>query len=456
MLSASIIVYFVVFSGAVLTLWKRSGFDLLHPVVLFLIYLFVQIGASNVLYIQFDLPSELSLPLPQYTDRYVEATWLAILATVLVLIGAVAVGNRRLALTAPLPRVSSAKLKVLMLVAFPVGFWALWLLIEINGGFSEFLANRETWRAGEMRGQGPLFFPATGLLNLFALLNLARVYAQGGSTISKRFALALLVLSVAPAVLMGFRLSILIPLFQGLAVVHYSSGKVPPLRIAAFLLAALTLFTAYGIHRELGWAGSESGLSDLAEERPTLVFAVLARSRGADVVANIIDTLDATGEYDYGLHSLVELLTIWLPSSLWEGKPVHSNMRFGTQFFGPTLAATRQGFDGYFGGVSATFVGETYWHLGLVGVIVMSCLWGALGQLLYNALNQTKRSEFTTVLLVACWSSYAMSAECIQVFANGLMINVIALAALFLVAHRASRTRGAPGSASVTSAPGAR
>lgn len=442
MIELALLLYGSVVTVGVWMIWRRYGFDVFHPVTLFVIYLFVQLGVSNVLYVLFGVKGEFSLPLPNYVPQYFEATCLGILATVLVIAGALSVGRTRLPIATILfPPISWLRLLMIASILFPLGYSALLILIGMHGGLTEFIAGRETWRAVGVIGQGMLVFPATTLLSIVALLMLARAYAEPRRISRRILAMLMLGLSVAPAMLLGFRSAILLPLVQGVLIVNYSGWPLSRWRIALLTLATILFFTGYGLYRELSvnTTPTTDAVLSLAMDRPELALAAMVRSRGADVVATVIDKLALTGEFDYGAESLMELATIWIPNALWDDKPIPSHMRFTTYFFGSTLAASRTDHDGYFGGISPTFVGETYWHLGYLGVVMCALLWGIVGQILYNTLKHHQQRYSFLVFYALFWSSFVMSAEIIQSYVNTFLL--AAASGLVLLTLSASRAR---------------
>src|SRR5205823_982924 len=112
--------------------------------------------------------------------------------------------------------------------------------------------------------------------------------------------LALVIASIVPATVLGFRSAILLPLLQAALILNYTHRRFSTLQVLGMASIIVVAFTVYGVQREISPAAgtaSESTLSMMAE-RPDLAFAIVARSRGADVVANVIDRLAVTGAYD--------------------------------------------------------------------------------------------------------------------------------------------------------------
>ena len=63
------------------------------------------------------------------------------------------------------------------------------------------------------------------------------------------------------------------------------------------------------------------------EGNPELLYSVVSRSKGIEVVATVIKKMEETQLYDYGYKILIEAATILVPHFLWEGKPIRRKKR---------------------------------------------------------------------------------------------------------------------------------
>jgi len=244
------------------------------------------------------------------------------------------------------------RVKYICILLFGCGYLSFLYLLKINGGYLEFINNREAWRAGGMSGQGWLIFPSTSMI---AMASIAYLIAFANYFRGKAGALKLLfliVITIFPASQLGFRGLMLLPVIQIMFIYHHKVGEIR-MRRAVPLLAVLGLiFTLYGVYRETSsYMGGDVDINaalQVINDQPELVYSIFLRSKGADIVATVLDQLGKSDDYRLFLPGLIETLTIPIPSVLWAGKPIPQSVQFSEQFFGIG------------GGVSPTVVGEAY------------------------------------------------------------------------------------------------
>jgi len=309
------------------------------------------------------------------------------------------------------------RVKYICFLLFGCGYLSFLYLLEINGGYLEFIRNREAWRAGGMIGQGWLIFLSTSMI---AMASTAYLIAFANYFRGKAGALKLLfliVITIFPALFLGFRGLILLPVIQFLFIYHYRIGKIRARRAVPLLAVLVMVFTLYGIYRvassQTGGVVDTNAASQVIIDQPELLFNIFLRSKGADVVANVIDQLEKSGDYRLFLPGLIETLTIPIPSALWAGKPTPQSVQFSEQFFGIG------------GGVSPTVVGEAYWNGGVIGVLVTMTLIGCVFRFFHNGVCRAGYNDSTIFISASIFPSLVMMAEALQGYVNGIFLQLI-------------------------------
>ena len=315
---------------------------------------------------------------------------------------------------------------------FLVGFLSFLILINSNGGLLNFLSNIEGFRAGGLIGQGFLMYPATTLLSIGVLIftiwkfkDIARYKDKN----SLKKAIFLLIISILPSLLLGFRILIILPFLSFLIVYNYLYRNLDARKLIFLVSLIIGFFVIYGIYREIppGVEITKNKVVEILEENPEIAYSFLSRSKGIEVVASVIKKLDKTKEYDLGYKSIFETLTIAVPHSLWPSKPTPSSVRFTTYFFGDNLDFIRGSYKDDWGGISPTIIGEAYWHFGWTGVIVGLFLFGWFVKKIYLTFIFNLQNSFVILLYTLFFVRIAMSAEAVQGNINGLMLDIIFL-----------------------------
>jgi len=374
--------------------------------------------------------SEIALDPIVYADEYTRALLISTAGLVVFHTGYYAHGRSFL----PLPlilRVEWEKKRVVFIVIlyFAVAAISFLTLLHINGGVVSFLEGREAWRAGGLKGQGFLIFPATGLAVIAVLVNLLSKVINNGER-KKRFwvtSFILLILSSIAPITMGFRSAIALPIIQFMLIWHLAYRKIKTKNLILASLFIITGFTLYGIIREIptGVDLNSAALKRIVIENPELAYGIVSRSKGTEVVASVIHKLDETKEYEFGWRGLVEALTIIIPKSIWENKPAPVGERFTTYFFGDALRLLRGSEQEVWGGISPTAVGELYWHFGWIGVLIGLYVLGKIIRITYNTVLHHARNKGVLLIYAILYTSFAMFAETFQGYVNGIMINSV-------------------------------
>ena len=331
---------------------SQQVLDPLNPRNLFLLTIALQFGFYPLVI----LNGGTRIPMFGYASgsgieaHYVGAQLLAALGLVCYLLG---YSSRRLArrMERMLPRprpFDPQRAKALAWCLFLAGYLGAAAIFSQQGGLSQFLENREQWRAGGMSGSGILLMPASMWLPAAALLpmiQLTRVQEPARKLVTR---LALLGICLIPVYLLGFRTLIVIPLMQCFAILHYLRHRVSVLRCVSVGLILVSLMTLYGLSRSAEVLNLEA--IEAAGPRASLDY-VFFRCPGTDTVATILNST-RFADFEYGVSGVIEAATILIPRWLWNDKPMSWGEQSTTHFFADYLYMTGNVRETYGGGVA--------------------------------------------------------------------------------------------------------
>lgn len=403
---------------------RQKRFDFFNLKNPFILYFVIQLGASGLITFSSGQASEIGLDPVDFYERYLQALLLSIVALFIFQLGYYTRCRRPLALPQVIknPWGPSRHVSVLY-VCLVLGFFMFALLLATNGGISQFLANREAFRAGGLIGQGIFIFPATSMITTAALVYfLGSVRSKPNRSVM--LSVAVLALSITPAYFLGFRSAIALPILQFMVVWRYGYRPISSGKLATLLAVIVVGFTLYGFSREIpeGVSVDITLATELLDNNPELVYTVFSRSKGTEVVASVINTLHQTGDYELGWRSITEAATILIPRAIWEGKPMASSQRFTTYFFSEKLAFARGVDLEVWGGISPTVVGELYWHFGFLGVLLGLFFMGRIANIAYFTLLKNSSNPSVIIIYAIFFTTFAMFAEAIQGYFNSLVL----------------------------------
>lgn len=300
---------------------------------------------------------------------------------------------------------------------YVVGYLAFLVLMLLNGGYDEFQIERELWRTSEIKGQGWALFPATTML----AIAMCAVLINNRALFTGKAGLAWLLLiygvTIIPAMNLGFRSFIFLPLIQILYFYHTRIAKINFILIFIAAIIFIIAFTLYGAAREIPFRASFGSYANYLEylfvNRPDLAYVALLRSMGADIVLRVINEMGTSDDYVMLLPSFIEAITIPIPSALWSNKPEALSVEFARGMFGLG------------GGVSPTIVGEGYWHGGLLGIFALTMAVGAL-HAHFRTIEKNISSQNSQLWALSLYPSLIMMAEAFQGYLNGLVLILLA------------------------------
>lgn len=296
-----------------------------------------------------------------------------------------------------------------------VGYLSFFVLLYINGGITTFLANRSYWRSFGLVGQGILIFPSTTVLAYTPILYLITLkYKKKMITLDYIKLLIFTIISLIPSFILGFRSLIVIPLIQIFIAYNYLIKRIKVKTLIGYGIIIIIGFIYYGIYREFGLL-SVSELIELYNVRPDLILNVFLRIRGSDIFSVILRETNSINQLKLGYEIFVESLTVYIPGSIWQYKPIPLSVQFSQIFFNVG------------GGVSPTLMGELYWHFGVVGITFYSFVFGATISMIYNLLSKNLRKDSSLLVYLIFYTTIVLFAEAITGNLNSLVLNLIAI-----------------------------
>jgi oligosaccharide repeat unit polymerase len=351
---------------------------------------------------------------------YVYAQVLAVLGLISFLLGYSSRLAERMVHFLPTPRpLDAQRTKPLIWLLFIAGYLGMAIFLRREGGIQEFLANREYWRTLGIQGDGlfqisvALWLPAAALLPMILL-------TKGNEPRWKtahRF--GFLCVCLVPVFLLGFRSLILIPILQGIAILHYRRKRIS---VSAFVWFAVLLsvsLTLYGLSRSM--QGNAIDLVETVGPQDTL-NQVLFRTPGTDIVATILSNKPSQ-HFEYGLKGAIESATIVIPRGVWPGKPVSWGERFTTTFFGDYLFMTGIVREVY-GGVNSTAIGYFYLQCGWISVAIGMFIIGMATKTIYSYGVRFAGSNTAFLLFILLWPVPIAMADAPQNALNQLVITL--------------------------------
>lgn len=425
---------------------RRKEFTFFNPKNPFIVYYTFELALSALVTMAIGSVPSTGLDYDANHASYVEALWIALLGIAAFQLGYYATRTRGLSVPRFMTRPWRLdRSRLVGSACLSIGTTAFMLLMVKNGGLSAFLESRESWRAGGLTGQGVLLFPATTVMALGAhIIFLAHV---GPMTSWRRLSVLLCVYIVAlvPPYFLGFRSLLAVPLLQLLVLWNVRRRAIPGTLLFLTLSVFAAGFTGYGLVRELppNVALSGPSVASLIKARPDLALAVVARTRGVEVLATVVHRLHQTEEFDYSLKSPFEAVSIFIPGSIWKSKPLSTGERFTTYFFGDDFVYARGVNNATFGGVSPTITGEFYWHLGIAGVVAGLFLLGVCARVVYATMRRHSRSPGVTLCYAVLFTTIALMAESFQGYLNTLVLVSLTVGPLLVMLGQPMRHRTA-------------
>ena len=315
------------------------------------------------------------------------------------------------------------KLRLLAIAVIGISVTFLLVLIAFRGGLAAHLADMARGRFRSMAGLGPLV--AAVDLGLIALI----VWAAARPADAKKPLFIFLIVAVAAAQFIsnGARSSAFV-VFLCVGIAWALRTRQIPWRLAAIMAPVLFLsFGALNIVRTAGWtgetatqaiqgAGAGDVISRVQEEievRRSLESTVPVIWQGHEVMGGPL--LGST--YGAAVFAVV-------PRWVWPDKPRGAGSLYAQSF----LSEVREGL-----AVPVNPTTEEYWNFGILGVIVMSVLYGALIRHAHNFYIRRQENPFAVAAFVIFVTTFHFSTDDLVLFQQQmiLLLFVLGLATVF-------------------------
>jgi hypothetical protein len=408
----------------------RGKFDFFNLKNTFIIYFLLQLAVSGWVTLLIGAPSEIGLDPIAHSDAYQRALVISLFGLVAFQIGYYSRPPRPIRLPSMLKyQWQSGRAPAIGVAYFATGSATFVALLQLFGGLSAFLAQREELRSGGLIGFGILQFPATNLVAIGAMIYFLGRTGGSAPGPSRTKLFAIFAASLVPAYFLGFRSALGLPVLQYMVVWNYAYRRLSASSLVVTCSLVLVGFTIYGVTRTIPPDSNISleMISEAAMADPELIYTVVSRSKGTEVVAAVIDKLDRTGEFELGWKAALETATIMIPKAIWPAKPSPISERFADYFFGDSLTFARGYNPDTWSGISPTVVGELYWHFGTVGVIMGLLLLGRIANAAYSTLRAYSANRSVVLVYAIFFTSFTMFAESLQNYVNGLVLYALAL-----------------------------
>lgn len=422
-----ILISFVAFVPIFLEI-QRKQFDAFNIKNAFILYYVIQLGFSGLISLYADLPSELSINPILDVKFYTQSFYAALLGLICFQFGYYFTNNT----TLKIPVFFKFKWKksnvYFVLFFFSIfGIISFFLLIKNYGSIGEFIANRESFRTNEMTGQGIFVYPSTHLFNLGVLIFI--LFRLNNNKKGFLFLAILLLISILPSVVLGFRAFMILPILEFVLIINYCYKKINLRKVIPIGVLFMLVFVVLGVYREIPpeIEISPSAALEVVKNNPQLAYSFLSRSKGNEIVATVLKKTEKTHEHEYVFSAIFEMFTIFIPSAIWSDKPIPNSVKFTTYFFEDDLTFSRGVTKDSWGGVSPTIVGEAFWHLGWFGIVFFMSFMGFIHKKIYMTFAKNKNNLFIVLLYAEIFPSMIMMAETFQGYVNGIVINMIVL-----------------------------
>ncbi len=407
---------------------KRHTFDPFNIKNAFILYYVIQLCLSGLIALYANRVSPISLDPIYYREFYIKAL-LASFLGLLAFQNGYYFTNKRAISIPTLIRSNGVNLnfKPVIVFYFITGFISGILFLKSNDGFDNFVQNIETFRAEGVSGQGILLIPITQLLTIAATINLIHVLKNKKETNRIRLttSLILILLASIPSLFLGFRTLLILPYLSYLVIFNYGYIKLSLKKIIPLSLVIIMAFTLFGLIREVpkGVNLNYDQIYNTVKANPELLYSVISRSKGIEVVATTIKKIEETADYDFGYKGIIETLTILVPRTIWPNKPIPGTVRFTTYFFGEDLDFTRGVKKDNWGGVSPTIIGESFWYFGWFGVVIIPFIIGVVYKKIYVTFLKNINSFGVLLFYSLLFPLLSMFPESLQGYSNSIFIN---------------------------------
>lgn len=298
---------------------------------------------------------------------------------------------------------------ILSLCIILFGYLSFLMLMVFNGGFDNFIENRELWRSGGLIGQGIFTMPSTfGLFLGCAIFILNNCQSKYINTIF----FIMLLLAIVPPILQGFRSSVVIPIIQLSILYHYRVRILKLKNLIIIFLGFSSFYFLYGNYRQLGSIENFIySISDYSNWDFKFMLDGILRTKGADSFALVYFDGNDLFRGDFFISSIFEAITILIPHMIWAEKPLPVGVVNGNNYFG-------------FPGIPFTILGESYINGGIIGICFIMLALGFFMRISLNYFVKFKDNNLVLMFYIIIFPLMVASAESLQFGFNNMVINL--------------------------------
>jgi hypothetical protein len=304
----------------------------------------------------------------------------------------------------------------------------LLVLIQLRGGLSMHLADMARGRFRSMAGLGPL----VAAVDIGPIALIVWIAARPRDVTQPLFIALLIVVAVAEFVSNGAR-SAAFAVFMMVGLAWALRTRRIPWRLAAILIPLFFIaFGAMNVVRTAGFAGQTSG--EAIQGTGTEEFLARAQEE-IEIRQSLQSTVPVIWEGHQVMNgplwgsSYAAAVFAYVPRWIWPNKPRGPGSLYAQSFLGEV----REGL-----AIPVSPTAEEYWNFGIIGVILISLLYGALIRRAHNFYVSRPENPFVVGAFVVFMTTFRPATDdlvALQQLALWLLL-MVALALLFATKRR--------------------
>lgn len=402
---------------------------LLSPTALFFMYFAVILPLSYLVSYWLDIPSFFfNSPRSIGADELDFAFLQVMLSLLAFLVGRYLMPSPKLAWVDV--SLKESRFKPLLLVSVVLALLGGVIVLHAVGGPTALIDDMGELRSGGLRGLGAGTYAVTNVLPTVA--QFALMYAFRNHAKHLKIVLILCVISCLIAGVLGFRTGIFILLLQVASICYLMTGK--PYRKQAMIAVPVfgLLISVMGYARILATDPQMSSLfssADMDALLPLMADTGLTRTRGVETLV-IMNNYMATSNFHYFKENAIETLHAFIPTFILS-KDISTSEKIGTNIYSGYLITAGIRHDVY-GGVSYTLIAESYWDLGLSGIVLTGLIIGWLFQIVERLPEFEKISYLQVIFYKTATASVIPLLESPQLAINSAIIGLMLNGAILL------------------------
>ncbi len=321
---------------------------------------------------------------------------------------------------------SNVRDSIWFLLFLGVGVGAFFILMKKFGGVGAFLGGVSAYRSGGGVGLGFLQYPGTMLLPILLFMFISKGDAEQNYRCRFLYVIVFFVF-LLPVVILGFRGPVIILLLQFLIVYNAFVSRVSLSKLVVVGGVIFSSFTFWAYLREPQLFGL-GGCTFCKLVGDTVVF----RTRGIEVVAAILSKPQLV-EYNFFVPNFIESVTSIIPRSVYAEKGYSTTEIITTAYFSADLYSIGIIKEVY-GGVSSTYIGQSYWAHGFSGVLIVSCVFGFLLAVVQKMFVVGEQNNIVVIFYSVVFSHLHLFVESFQLAINAMIMNfaVLCLLSIFM------------------------